>query len=81
MVDQRFDQRRQHGNLTVIAGGSISCTLVDVSRSGARLTTDRILPDKFYVIFPNNLKRWCQVVWRRRAEIGVRFIADPTRRR
>lgn len=81
MVDQRINQRRQHGNLTVIAGGSVACILIDVSRSGARLTSDRALPERFYLMFPNNLKRWCKVVWRRRREVGVRFIIDPTRRR
>lgn len=76
MVDQRQNQRRLIA-LEVVAGGSVYCTLLDVSRNGARLTSARRLPDRFYVMLKPGLKRWCQVVWRRRDEVGVKFIPDP----
>ena len=78
MIDQRENQRQVIA-LQVVAGGSVHCTLLDVSRNGARLTSPRRLPDRFYVMLKPNLKRWCQVVWRRRDEVGVKFIPDPQR--
>jgi hypothetical protein len=65
--------------LQVVAGGSVQCTLLDVSREGARLASSRRLPDRFYVMLRPDLKRWCQVTWRRRDEVGVKFIPDPQR--
>jgi hypothetical protein len=79
MIDQRQHQRRLIV-LSVIAGGSVQCTLLDVSREGARLTSARRLPDRFYVMLKPGLKRWCQVMWRRHGEVGVKFIPDPQRR-
>lgn len=78
MIDQR-QQQRQLIALQVVAGGSVHCTLLDVSRDGARLATNRRLPNRFYVMLKPDLKRWCQVMWRRRDEIGVKFIRDPER--
>ncbi len=77
MIDQRQSERRNHGLLTVVAGGSVKCTLMDVSREGARLACNRYLPDRFYVLLRPGLKRWCQVIWRQRGEVGVKFIPDP----
>lgn len=76
MIDQRQHQRRPMA-LPIVAGGSVQCTLLDVSREGARLTSRRRLPDEFYVVLKPGLKRWCQVMWRRRGEVGVKFIPDP----
>lgn len=73
---RRFD--RGSIALPVIAGGSIKCVLLDVSREGAKLTSERPLPDRFYVMLRPDLKRWCKVIWRRRTQVGVKFIADPT---
>lgn len=81
MIDQRHFERRAHGHLIVVASGSVQCVLLDVSRVGAKLMSNRPLPDRFYVVFRPGLKRWCQVMWRRRGEVGVRFIPDPTARR
>lgn len=76
MIDQRQNQRRYLA-LPVVAGGSVQCTLLDVSREGARLASSRRLPDQFYVMLKPDLKRWCQVLWRRRDQVGVKFIPDP----
>lgn len=81
MIDQRFYRRESIDVLPVVAGGSVKCTLLDVSRVGARLSSEGRLPEKFYVVFKPGLKRWCQVVWRRRNEVGVKFIADPAVKR
>jgi hypothetical protein len=72
---RRFD--RGSIALPVIAGGSIKCVLLDISRDGAKLTSERPLTDKFYVMLRPDLKRWCKVIWRRRTQVGVKFIPDP----
>jgi hypothetical protein len=64
--------------LSVIAGGSIKCVLFDLSPGGAKLKSERPLPDTFYVMLRPDLKRWCKVIWRRGNRVGVKFIADPT---
>ena len=63
--------------LPVVAGGSIKCVLLDLSRDGAKLTSERPLPEMFYVMLRPGLKRWCKVIWRRRTQVGVKFIPDP----
>jgi hypothetical protein len=52
--------------------------LLELSRDGAKLKSERPLPDTFYVMLRPDLKRWCKVIWRRRDQVGVKFIADPT---
>jgi hypothetical protein len=64
--------------LPVIAGGSVKCVVLELSRDGAKLKSERPLPDTFYVMLRSDLKRWCKVTWRRRDQVGVKFIADPT---
>ena len=78
MIDQRQHQRRRI-ELPVVAGGSIPCTMLDVSRGGARLSSDRRLPELFYIVLKPGLKRWCRVIWRRRNEVGVKFVPAPHR--
>jgi hypothetical protein len=73
---RRFD--RGSIVLPVIAGGSVKCVLLELSRDGAKLKSERPLPDTFYVMLRPDLKRWCKVIWRRRDQVGVKFIADPT---
>jgi hypothetical protein len=77
MIDQRKDQRRAIV-LSTVAGGSVQCTLLDVSRSGAKLETRSHVPDRFYLMLQPTLKRWCQVIWRKHGQVGVKFIPDPT---
>ncbi|MFZ5690214.1 MAG: PilZ domain-containing protein [Pseudomonadota bacterium] len=77
MNDHRQSTRRSHGSLVVVAGGSVTCTLLDVSRTGAMLSTNGRLPDIFYLTLRPGLVRWCQVVWRRGNQVGVKFIPAP----
>ena len=76
----REQRRFDRGNiaLPVIAGGSIKCVLLDISRDGAQLTSERPLPETFYVMLRPDLRRWCKVIWRKLTQVGVKFIADPT---
>ena len=57
-----------------------SCTVTDVSQTGARLKPERPdeLPEKFYLLFTTSGKarRLCRVIWRSKKEAGVRFLAE-----
>ncbi len=56
----------------------IPCVLWDVSEGGARITAahSNILPDMFVLLLnkATNEQRHCQVVWRRKPHIGIKFI-------
>jgi hypothetical protein len=57
-------------------GGSIDCTVRNISETGAALevVTPLYIPDQFKLIIPmDNLNRPCHVVWRKERRIGVAF--------
>ena len=78
-MDEKRQSKRVAISLPVVAGGSIPCKLLDLSSTGAKLSSERTLPDAFYVMFGPNLKRWCCVMWRSRDQVGVKFITEPER--
>jgi hypothetical protein len=57
-----------------------TCTLSDVSQSGARLVLakDEKLPDRFVLLLSANggARRRCQVIWRDGLTVGVKFALD-----
>lgn len=81
MIDQEStghtNERRSIAKLPVLAGGSVQCLLLDVSRTGARLSSKRRLPPVFHLMFRPDLKRWCEIIWREGDQVGVKFIRDP----
>jgi PilZ domain len=57
-------------------GGVIDCTVRNVSDTGAALevVTPLYIPDRFMLIVQSdNIRRPCQVVWRKERRIGVTF--------
>ena len=58
-------------------GGSISCTVRDISDTGAAIEVESPLyiPDRFQTdrSQTDNLNRSCHVVWRKERRIGVAF--------
>ena len=59
---------------------TIGCTVRDMSATGARLRVEGSVtaPDTFELLIAlDGLEANCQVVWRREADIGVRFIGAP----
>ncbi len=74
--------RRRQAAWVVLDGGcaQISCVLWDVSESGARIVAAHgsALPDVFGLFLTKDGKsrRFCQVVWRRGGQLGVRFIDE-----
>lgn len=57
-----------------------SCTVTDVSQSGARLKIDKPdeLPEKFVLLLTTTGKarRLCRVIWRSKKDAGVKFVAE-----
>lgn len=55
----------------------LSCTLLDVSDSGARLQPERpdAVPDRFELLLSENgaPRRECRVIWREGKQVGVSF--------
>ena len=59
-------------------GERLACTLIDISKTGAKLSLNVQLrvPDIVYLKLAGNgdAMRKCSVAWRNRLEIGVRFV-------
>jgi hypothetical protein len=55
------------------------CTLMDLSKSGARLTISDVydLPENFALHVTREFKpgRVCRIIWRRDHEVGVEFLS------
>ena len=59
---------------------TIGCTVRDISATGARLRVEGSVaaPDTFELLIAlDGLEANCEVVWRREAELGVRFLGAP----
>jgi PilZ domain-containing protein len=82
--EQRKAKRthRRQAAWVVLDGGAakISCVLWDISEGGARIAAahGNALPDVFGLFLTKDGKsrRYCQVVWRRGSQLGVRFVAE-----
>lgn len=66
-------------NAKIIAKGSgppRSCTISDISHSGARLVleSDGTLPDRFFLLLSRSgVRRRCRMIWRTGLTVGVEF--------
>jgi len=80
-AELRKKPRRQfHYNARILTDKktpSISCSISDISESGARLTLERDeeLPETFMLLLTANggARRHCRVVWRTGLTLGVEF--------
>jgi hypothetical protein len=64
------------GAIEFSGGGAISCTVKNLSATGAALEVVSALdiPDRFTLsVQAEHLKRLCRVVWRKEKRIGVTF--------
>jgi hypothetical protein len=82
-ADLRKHARKQfHWPATIIAGTESprSCTVTDVSESGARLKIDKPdeLPEKFILLLTTRgtARRLCRVIWRSKKDAGVKFLVE-----
>ena len=79
-IEKRKSPRRDLGLAAVVTWPRpVPCTISDISATGARLTTDHIdmLPDKFDLALNADIMRKCEVVWRRKNQVGVKFLPLP----
>jgi hypothetical protein len=83
--EHRKAQRRQisHPALILRPDGSAvgTCTLLDVSASGARLKMESVpgVPAEVTLVlsrFYAPIQRKCLVVWRKDHQLGVRFVRE-----
>jgi hypothetical protein len=71
-----------HWRAAIIAGTEPprSCTVTDVSESGARLKVEKPdeLPEKFILLLTTSGKarRLCRVIWRSKKDAGVKFVVE-----
>jgi hypothetical protein len=84
--DKRRSARRDIRHVAVVFRGDgtrISCTLSDISATGARLELEdpAELPDEFVLYLSSNgrARRRCKVVRRAPAHAGVMFVTVPPR--
>jgi hypothetical protein len=66
-------------------GSTCSCSILDISDSGARLSIDEEveLPDRFILLLnkSGDARRVCHLVWREGKNLGVRFVRSPEQNR
>lgn len=74
-------RRHFHYSAKILAGAKEpprSCTISDISHSGARLVleNDDKLPDRFILLLSRNggTRRRCRLIWRTGQTIGVEFM-------
>ena len=61
------------------AGVPLKCRMTDISLTGTRITLSnpKMAPQEFLILFNNGLTRWCEVIWRSKSEIGIKFVSPP----
>lgn len=78
MDENRIAPRRRilKSGIIEFGGGAISCTVRNLSDTGAALevVTPLFIPDRFTLfISSDEFKRACHIVWRKEKRIGVAF--------
>jgi hypothetical protein len=59
---------------------TLNCMVRDISATGAKLRVEGSVtaPDTFELLIPlDGMEANCEVVWRKEADIGVRFLGAP----
>ncbi len=85
-AELRKKPRRQfHYSAKIVTDGKGSartCTVSDISQTGARLVldSDDELPDRFVLLFTRNgdTRRCCRIVWRTGMTVGVAFTGGQS---
>lgn len=76
-IDKRKYPRRKLGTAACVTWPiPLPCTVADISGTGARLRSRNIhkMPDVFDLALNKDMMRKCQIVWRTRDQVGVRFL-------
>jgi PilZ domain len=83
MASEKREFPRKTIAMNICIKAPVLGSLVDVSRTGARLTVEnpQAIPDEFMIALNPDLHRWCRVVWRKDNEIGVKYLTAPAKYR
>ena len=72
---------RYNASIEITGSPSSRCTVLDISDTGARISTDEAdaLPERFTLMLSNRgpTTRQCQVIWRKEKQVGVIFEGRP----
>ena len=91
MLNRPVVNHRRHDRKRILKGGTIAfngrhstmpCVVRDLSLSGARLqvTHSNVVPDTFELLIDlDGFEAFAEVAWRAQNEVGVRFLAAPTK--
>lgn len=82
-IEKRKHPRRELGLAAYVTWPRpVPCTIVDISGSGARLQSEDLdlIPRVFDLALNQDIMRRCQIVWRRKKQIGVKFLPLPKSR-
>ncbi len=60
----------------------VPCVIADISGTGARLQSEHaaLIPKVFDLALNQDIMRRCQIVWRRKNQVGVKFLPQPKSR-
>jgi hypothetical protein len=81
-MDENRRAPRRHvlkAGLISIGSGTITCTVRNISRSGASIdaASPNDIPDEFRLVLEMETRpHLCTVVWRKEKQIGVTFIHE-----
>jgi PilZ domain len=76
-----IDDRRAAQRLTMLqaaqiawaTGAPVKCMVRDLSHTGAKIEVRSPVPDTFDLVFGDQSRRSCTVVWRKETQLGVKF--------
>ena len=80
MKPKRFERevrRARHLSARIMVEGRThcECQVLDISKHGAKVMVDSVVPDRFELaFFEGGQRRVCEVAWRRVKMMGVKFI-------
>jgi hypothetical protein len=74
---EREVRRARHLSARIMVEGRThcECQVLDISKHGAKVMVDSVVPDRFELaFFEGGQRRVCEVAWRRVKMMGVKFI-------
>lgn len=68
--------RRQSAWITLNGEITTECTIMDISKRGAKIVPDGLsaIPDCFDLVLGDQKRQACEVVWRRGRMLGIKFV-------
>ena len=68
--------RRQSAWITLNGETTTDCTVMDISKKGAKIVPDGLsaVPDRFDLVLGDQKRQACEVIWRRGRMLGIKFV-------